>query len=207
MNTPDIELDLNVLLDKNCEVYCIKLSTGETILAKSSESTESMNEKGSMEVFGAMAFEAYDEMTDSGKVSRVQLLAPWIQGAAIDAILPIPLDMVIQVVPCKPSIKFQYNNVLMAQLVKDQVSEERFQIIKEEMERRQEDVAQKLTGNVEERMAVEPQPFYIEPVPEREADRISEAAELYSEQQESEEDNEPETEETKLYQVNGVTIH
>src|SRR6185312_11707391 len=89
-------------------VLCIKLVTGDTVLAKSYSTTQSMHEEGGMEVHNCMKLKTMIQHGPNGELQELLMLSPWIEAAAILSEHFIPADTIITAVPVLPHYGVMY---------------------------------------------------------------------------------------------------
>lgn len=186
--------EIKKIIDPELSVYCLKLVSGDTIIGKSNDDSEGINERGYVNLVAVMSLKKHMFQLPNGEVADILLINPWHEGASIKRELPIPTDTIISIVEAEPTIADQYMKFLLGYLSKE---ENRFK---------------KLAPNENEQQTME-QPgkeqeskMYQPNLPPRQPERLSSDVMMESEMK-GEFEEEQQEEKEPHYKILGVTIH
>lgn len=186
--------EISKIIDPKLSVYCLKLVSGDTIIGKSNDDTDGINERGYVNLIAVMSLKKHMFQLPNGEVADILLINPWHEGASIKRELPIPTDTIISIVEAEPSISDQYMKFLLGYLSKENQNAKRG-----------------ITNNMEHQSSEQPgkeqeSKMYQPNLPPRQPERLSSDVMMESEMK-GEFEEEQQEEKEPHYKILGITIH
>lgn len=186
--------EISKIIDPKLSVYCLKLVSGDTIIGKSNDDTDGINERGYVNLIAVMSLKKHMFQLPNGEVADILLINPWHEGASIKRELPIPTDTIISIVEAEPSISDQYMKFLLGYLSKENQNAKRG-----------------IANNMEHQSSEQPgkdqeSKMYQPNLPPRQPERLSSDVMMESEMK-GEFEEEQQEEKEPHYKIFGITIH
>lgn len=113
-------MDLLEVLKSDCRfVYYLKLTNGDSLIGKSDDEPDVINERGAVELFDVMKTTPRLIQAENGNIQEILSLNPWLDACDLSTVVSVPAEAIIAIATVKEHIANKYLAYVLTTKIKD----------------------------------------------------------------------------------------
>jgi hypothetical protein len=112
-------MDMQSIFRNADYIYYVKLINGDSLIGKSDDSEDVINEHGAVVLFDVMKTVMRIVAHDNGQISEIMTLSPWLDACELSTPVSLAIESIVAIAAAKADVARKYSAYVLAQSIKE----------------------------------------------------------------------------------------